>query len=477
MAEDFLYFNGIDGESGTYDLPPMTGGEFSSFILGTKPPENLRDLRLRRHLDSRNLAIIEGVDPLNLAEAGWGVIFPDDADPAIQEALEELIKLRREQAGVHFKLYSGSQGYHANESKTDFLSRHGAGPGPADPDKVPYYLLMVGSPQQFSYQFQTQLDVQYAVGRIYFDTLEEYANYARSVVDAEKGKVKLPLKAVFFGVANEDDRATQMSAEYLISPLQSKFQSSLKDWEVGLYLGEQTQKAQLSRLLGGDQTPAMLVTASHGISFPKDNSRQISHQGAFLCQDWPGPDTWIGRGAIPQDFYFAADDLSNDAKLLGLIAFFFACYGAGTPLLDEFSMRAFKQKTAIAPYPFLARLPIKLLGHPHGGALAVIGHVERAWGYSFMWPKAGAQTAVFESCLQRLFKGHPVGSAFEYFNQRYAELSTVLNDELEKIAVLGIQDNSYELAGLWTANNDARNYVILGDPAVRLPVTIADDEA
>jgi hypothetical protein len=480
VSRNLLCFNGLNVATGGYGLPPMTSEALARLILKQPDPENQEDLAARTKRDradrEKHLGVKEGVDALDLAQSGWGMILAAAPDPAvraaqaaIREALQELVALRAAQAGPKLRIYDGPKGYRPQESKSKWLLRNGAAPsGPADPDKLPYYLLIVGSPEEIPYAFQYQLDVQYAVGRIWFPTLEEYANYARSVVDAEVGGIRRDRRLSFFGVRSAGDRATELSSQLLVQPLSQHMATNTHGWDVQSYIDEQATHATLETLLGGERTPALLFTASHGAEFPLDDARQRPHQGALICSDWPGPEEW--KQPIPERFYFAGEHLPASADLAGMMLFCFACFGAGTPQHDEFArLQPGAPKQLIAPAPFMGALPLSLLGRK-GGALAVVGHVDRAWGCSFTdgGPRAKSHTTTFESTLERLITEQPVGHALDYFNARYAELSTELTEELQDEWK---EPNPNELAMLWTSNNDARGYVVFGDPAARLSFT------
>jgi hypothetical protein len=475
-APDLLIANGIDATTGEYALPPMTPVDFKNGVKGSLvEPESKALKNWLKWRKERNFSLKEGLDPRKLEEAGWGIVFPVNTPPEIIEAMQPLMEWRRQQAGERFQVYSdnakGAVRPMTVDGKGTWLARQGAENfGPVDPAKVPYYLLLVGDPAAIDYRFQYQLDVQYAVGRIHFDTPADYDQYARRVVQAEKESVRRRRQLAFFGVANEGDPATRLSERHLVRPL-AEYTAGVQlkngaPWEVQSILKEEATKARLNDLLRGDALPGLLFTASHGMGFPTGDARQMAQQGALLCQDWPGP-SW--RQPIPEDFYFSAADLPSDANLLGLVAFFFACYGAGTPQWDEFYRAAFKDRGPVAEKPFVARLPQKMLAQ---GALAVIGHVERAWGYSFVVDNALSLEA-FRSSLHALMDGAPVGYAFEYFNERYAEFTTDLTEKIQQEDWNPV--DPLEMATSWTATNDAKNYVVMGDPAVRVRVADAAD--
>ena len=181
MAGPTFYCNGVDAETGGYSLPPIGAADLAALARrGTPCGADIAELGAwleARRSNARGLA--EG-DPKDLAQSGWGVVFAasDPQAPAIREALQELLDHRRSQASARdprfYQEYSGDLGYLAGETKGRFLARHGVGPGPAEPARMPYYLLIVGDPSSIPYEFQYQLDVPYAVGRLAFDRLDDY---------------------------------------------------------------------------------------------------------------------------------------------------------------------------------------------------------------------------------------------------------------------------------------------------------------
>jgi hypothetical protein len=451
--------------------------------------------RFDRDQNPASFAPVAWADPRDLATTGWGVVFAQEeanVQGAILDALRPLLKHRQAPAAKEtdyfYQEYTHAdlvrQGkdrpcaFMPRDDKRKWLACNGAAAGQAaDAEKVPYYLLLVGSPTAIPYAFQYQLDVEYGVGRIWFETpegkpdIDAFARDALSVVAAEKEPPPLARRAVFFGVKTEGDPSTTLSAPHLVEPLADNLRKGAgKGWHLTRLLAEEANKARLATLLGGKDTPALLFTASHGMAFPTGDKRQLPHQGALLCGDWPGPLQWRKK-EILEVFYFAADDVPDSARLLGLIAFHFACFGAGTPDADDFP---YIQNKPLRPYatprPIVARLPQRLLGHPKGGALAVVGHVERAWSCSFYGgTQLGQQLATFQSTMTQLLKGFPVGYALEYINQYHAALGTELSEILKQMSKGWDPENlNRTLSQVWTANNDARNFVLIGDPAVKL---------
>src|SRR5436305_4439406 len=474
--EPMLWFNGLDGRSGDYLTPPVPPRQLADVALGARTDlARVRELQawVARGEGKARRGLKEGLDPGKLDEAGWGVIFPRSVDPGpLQEALAPLLDLRRAQAGKRqerfFREFVGDDGYQEGETKVAFLARHGAGPGPADPERVPYYLLLVGDPEAIPFSFQYQLDVQYAVGRLFFDELEDYRRYAESVVAAETGGSGRRPRACFFAPANPGDPVSASTNAHLAQPVAAGVRRDQPGWSVETVLGEEATRGRLGGLL--EEAPAFLFAACHGLGFAAGDPEQRDLQGALVCQDWPGP----GPGGIDREHYFAAEDIGEQARVHGLVAFCFACFGAGTPRWDEFTRKSQGPRRELSPGAFLGRLPQRLLGHPRGGALAVVGHVDRAWGFSLVWPGAGPQITAFESTLRRLLAGQPVGWAMEFFNQRYAELASDLAAEVEALG-FGKQLDEARLADLWTASHDARNYTIIGDPAVRVSASPHDE--
>ncbi len=433
MRSDAVRALGVDGETGR-PLAPLCA-------------QKIRQQMRARHWTPKPMPY--GVPSHDLATAGWGLVIPEEADRAVREALEPLLKVRRRQAGDLYRELT----YRIDEDALRFRRRLRAPHGPVEPRQLPWYLLLVGSPEELPHGFEMDLDVPCAVGRLAFDDLDDLAAYAEraAALDSPSGAGR---GGLVFAPSHPDDPPTAVTSEYFARPLEVLLSS--RGLSVGSAIGRGASRARLLDLLGQERD--FWIFAGHGVQYRPGHVMQRSHQGALLCADWPGPKQW--PEGSPLDHLVTAADLP-DGVLSGGIALLFGCHTAGTSSFDFYESVDPSKARRTAPLPFTSALAQRLLGR-RGGALAVIGHVGLAFEAAVYWHGI-SQIAPFKGALQALLDGRRLGEALEGFSHRFADLST----SWMRIQLTSRAEN-FDLLDLWIACHDALSWCLLGDPAVRL---------
>jgi hypothetical protein len=465
-----IILNGLNPITGQYLVPPLDEAKAAA-AAGAAKPAHPAVPKMQANLVRKTLGLAFPLQPEQIADAGWAVVTHAQEDPAVLLALEPLFQLRLKQIGnpaTVLKLtYNG-------EAFVDWLAAHNVAPGSVKPNRVPFYLLIVGSPERIPFEFTQLLDMEYGVGRLDLNSPADYGIYAQSVVEYETTPTKTNSKEViFFGTQHIDDMATQLSCQSLVTPLADGLDGApgiAQALQFGSQklLGPAATKAGLLQILRrpkGGNPPAFLFSATHGLGWPLNDPNQAAAQGALLCGEFKG----VGFSPLPltADTYLAAADLDASANLRGIIAFHFACFGMGTPKSDKFSFNPPDPPAQLAPQPFFSALPKRMLSHPGGPALATIGHVERAWATSIQPPNTDPQIQPFQNAIGKILRGLPLGLALTDFSLAYGQFAAIVGQMLaDKLDGLPVDDD--KLATAWTQENDAEAYTLFGDPAIRL---------
>jgi hypothetical protein len=417
-----------------------------------------------------HLALVASIaDPTDLTQTGWGIIFPRDANPAIRQKLTRLIEHRQQQVdnAALFRVFDGADGARPGESAENWLFRHGLSLGPVEPENgVPYYLILVGSPEEISFAFQSTLDLHFCIGRLYFDDINDYETYANHVVDYETAAtLSQRRQAAVWLTRNQNDDATLMlsgilGAAFTAKPLGQGPRFKGMEYQTTSFLNDAATGENLLTLLRG--SPALLFTGSHGLEWKASEPEvQRQNQGALVTS------TWVKGTPVARDQFVSGDDVPADAKLTGTMCFMFACFGGACPLLDSYRLSPTGDPLPLAPKPFVASLPQRLL---RAGALAVLAHSDRAWSYGFVSGGGVRQDQLIRGAVEGLMRGLPAGRCADQFQDQWGALSAQfsLRQDARRNGTQPVSTDA--LANLAIARDDARNYIVLGDPAARLRI-------
>ncbi|ATB40387.1 hypothetical protein CYFUS_005836 [Cystobacter fuscus] len=424
-------------------------------------------------------------DPNALPEQRWGVIAPEGAEgDQLLRAIAPLVEYRARQQGAEVKIYRVPPDMDAAQAVTwrEQVYRDECVP----PEERPRYLLVLGSPEQVSFELQHVLAQGAFVGRLHFATperapdLASLAAYVDKVLAHEHSSEQAEATDVLLYTASDGSKATVQSHQLLMEPCRKMVEERWlpKQLAKRLQLLHGEQAEALPRVAGAVRS-GVLLSVSHGLGAPSGGwasaEQQRMRQGA-LC--------------LTPERELTADMVRRLPFLPGGVWFCVACFGAATPRKSAFhawlSMLAKQRLFPGHPEavldslprpgepPFLAALPQALLANPLG-PLAFVGHSDLAWNFGFVNPAnlAESRASRILSALEVLAKGSRVGVALDALMRSFRDvndsLMSVYQERQEALEEERPDPTDPKRLGyLWMLRNDLRGYLLLGDPAVRL---------
>jgi hypothetical protein len=425
---------------------------------------------------------------MQICTGGWGVILGADTSPQVRQALQPLLEHRQAEAGDRYREFYLNT---SSETASEFLLRHGVGPGPANLQRVPYYILLVGSPEEITFPFQYQLGVQHGVGRVFFESPDGYYNYATNVVAAEKSDKLTRKRLVFFIPAHIRDLITQEMFALALR-LENFLSSRFRTWEIGRFDHSRATKTTLAEILASHERMPLLLILSHGARFDSGHPLQSSNEGGILCAEFYEKNASGIVNDMTNEVMFCKDDIPNMSRVNVDILFLDACRSAGTAEFDDLPSTAptnnldacrgagaaefndlpstapTDNRRRLAPSDCLAPLPLGLLSSFADGPLAVIGHVNDPSNLSFKWRGVWTESQTYEITLSRLLEGYPVGFAVKPYVQKFVDILAMIHPFNTNLRGHRIDDDTRE--ELYRMAIGERNLIILGDPAVRIRV-------
>ena len=352
------------------------------------------------------------------------------------------------------------------ERWAEWLDRHGTAPGNVDPEKIPYYVLLVGSPAEIPFDFQYLLGVEYAVGRLSFDGLVATSATCCGLREYEQSAPARDSAATFFGTPPARRRHAAVGGvarDALAASFrpEGRFRRSVPGHRVDHVVGEPATKDALGEILAG--------TGPSG----RPRALILGHaRTGRLASRAPRPGLPPRRCSARTGQARRAGSRRSTTSRPTTSRPRPACTGsspsssrASPPALERGRVRPCpgSRRQQLATEPFVAALPKALLSHPANGR-------SPSWGTSTE-PGAtrssgeDARLLPFQNAIGRICSASPSRTHSRTSTSRYAALlPTSLSDLLERIGFGGLVVPDAELARLWTERNDAQN-VVLGDPA------------